>query len=91
MTTRAPNFRPPNALIMWRDANNIYVALPGPGEEDTIISYQFSTGGLAKALALLGPPPDRASGPAMPARPTKASFAYSEFIQDILRKQGLIK
>ena len=84
---------PANALTIWRDRTNIFVLLPGPTEAGTIISYPFATGGLSKALALLGKQPDTSGTPEYaPARrlqrvgtPAQHSAAHM-----ILQKQGLI-
>ena len=51
--TLASSAAPPNSLRMWTDGARIYVELPGR-LGPYITAYEYSEGGLGKALALLG-------------------------------------
>ena len=95
MTSRAKSFAPPNALTIWRDARNIFVEFPGPGEESTILSFPCTTIGLSKALSLLVAPPDVA-GPQVTYTPPRAikrvgTFTQHTLAESILRKRGILK
>lgn len=93
--TRLPTFAPPNALRIWRDTRSIYVEIPGPGADCTIISYALSTGGLSKALALLQPPPD-CSGPQLMPNASRVArrigtVPQHNLAEALLRRKGIIK
>ena len=49
----ASSAAPPNALRMWSDGLRIYVELPATKGGFCILTYDFSEGGLSKALSLL--------------------------------------
>jgi len=60
MAMSAPSFRPPWAVVMWSDENNIFIELPmkDPSLPPYIAKYRYSEGGLQQALHALRRPPE---------------------------------
>lgn len=70
------SFRPPWAVVMWSDDNNVYVELPmkDPSLPPYIMKYPLSEGGLSQALHALRRPKEEIKPTyAQPANYTKAA------------------
>lgn len=52
------SFRPPHAIIMWSDDNNVYVELPMKDKSlpGYVMKFPLNEGGLSQALNLLRKP-----------------------------------
>lgn len=98
MTTAAPSFRPPYAVIAWADDVAVYVELPRK-PIPYIMKFPLTEAGLSKALNVMRvrhrQEPTRYGNYKLPepavTRPTpKFSDATRETARAILKKQGLI-
>ena len=102
MTTPAPTFHPPYAVICWCDDNWIYVEVPCKEGPPLITKWELTDGGLSRALKLMrdsrikhvqitGTHSFLQAEPKVYRKPGSFSEAQRKGAAELLRKLGVTK